>query len=401
MPCVRYARCAGLGRLVASFLSQRTKKINCMAKRGKAGKARSSLKHRKKPLKPHLKSKVKNKPKKPFKLPKPPLKSVKSEKPSKAVSKPAPASAPAKAMPALDRVQDTVNRIKCMQVQGANDVAEAGVRALKHVIESSPATNRKDFIDDLREAGERLKSSRPTEPALRNAINRITNSVDRYELRKMDNVHRYASRQADLMLKELADVVNTISDIGSEEINDGDIVMTHCHSEHVVAILKRAKEKRRQFRVIVTETRPMMQGMATARELSEAGIDTTYIIDSAIASFMKQATKVLLGCDAILADGSIVNKIGTYTIALVAKQFQTPVFVAAETLKFDPITVMGAAEPIEQRSPDEITNPQDMKGVHILNPAFDVTPAELVSALITEKGVMRPELIRESAVGMV
>lgn len=304
-------------------------------------------------------------------------------------------------MPALDRVQDTVNRIKCMQVQGANDVAEAGVRALKHVIESSPATNRKDFIDDLREAGERLKSSRPTEPALRNAINRITNSVERYELRKMDNVHRYASRQADLMLKELADVVNTISDIGSEEINDGDIVMTHCHSEHVVAILKRAKEKRRQFRVIVTETRPMMQGMATARELSEAGIDTTYIIDSAIASFMKQATKVLLGCDAILADGSIVNKIGTYTIALVAKQFQTPVFVAAETLKFDPITVMGAAEPIEQRSPDEITNPQDMKGVHILNPAFDVTPAELVSALITEKGIMRPELIRESAVGMI
>ena len=110
---------------------------------------------------------------------------------------------------------------------------------------------------------------------------------------------------------------------------------------------------------------------------------------------MKQATKMIVGADAILADGSVVNKIGTYAMALLAKQFQTPVFVAVETLKFDPVTVMGAAEPIEQRMPDEIVDPQEIKKARILNPAYDVTPAELIDALITEKGIMRPGLIRE------
>jgi len=161
--------------------------------------------------------------------------------------------------------------------------------------------------------------------------------------------------------------------------------------------LKKAKEKRKKFRVIVTETRPLNQGLATAKELAAAHIETTYIVDSAVSSVMKQVTKVLIGCDAILADGSIVNKIGTYTIALVAEKFQTPVFVAAETLKYDRITVMGTAEPIEERGPEEVTDTKDLKGVKISNPAFDVTPASLISALITEKGIMRPELIREIA----
>jgi ribose 1,5-bisphosphate isomerase len=293
-------------------------------------------------------------------------------------------------------VNDIVQRIKAVEIQGANDIAEAGVRALKYVAEKSPATNRKAFMEELVQAGEKLKESRPTEPAMRNAVDSIINSTERYELKSIDNVRRYAVRQAERFLKELAEVVEIISGVGAEEIRNGDVIVTHCHSEHVVAILKKAKEKRKQFRVIVTETRPLKQGLMTAKELSEAGIDTTYIIDSAAATVMKQATKMIVGADAILADGSVVNKIGTYAMALLAKQFQTPVFVATETLKFDPVTIMGAAEPIEQRLPDEIVDPQEIKKARILNPAYDVTPAELIDALITEKGIMRPGLIREN-----
>jgi|GEM_PF-29329 len=292
-------------------------------------------------------------------------------------------------------VDDVVLRIKNVEIQGANDIAEAGVRALKVVVEKSPATNRKSFIEDLEEAAEKLRQARPTEPALRNAINTITKSVGNYELRSMENVRKHAMRQADRFLKELSEVVDTISRIGAEEIRDGDVIITHCHSEHVVGILQKAKEKRKRFRVIVTETQPLKQGLMTAKELSGYGIDVTYIIDSAAATVMKQATKMIVGADAILADGSVVNKIGTYALALLAKQFQTPVFVAAETIKFDPVTIMGAAEPIEQRGPEEIIDPQEIKRVHILNPAYDVTPAELIDALITEKGIMRPGLIRE------
>jgi ribose 1,5-bisphosphate isomerase len=319
------------------------------------------------------------------------LKTVKLGPPSKP---PLPAvKAPAK----FGNLDETVRKIREVEIQGANDIAEAGVKALKHVIEKSPATTRRVFLEELNQAAEKLKESRPTEPALRNAVNSITSSVENYELKSMDNVRKYAMRQADRFLRELSVVVDTIAGIGAEEIRDGDVIVTHCHSEHVVAILKKAKEKRKHFRVIVTETRPLKQGLMTAKELSEAGIDTTYIIDSAAATVMKQATKMLVGADAILADGSIVNKIGTYALALLAKQFQTPVFVAAETLKFDPITIMGAAEPIEQRSAEEVADPQDMKRVHILNPAYDVTPAELIDAMITEKGITRPGLIRENS----
>ena len=296
-------------------------------------------------------------------------------------------------------IDQTIERIRDFKIQGANDIAQASVRALREVAFRSQATNRNDFLSEIGKAGEMLKESRPTEPALRNSINNIVKSTERYELKSIDNVKKYAIRTADNLLRQLTSVVETISEIGSEEIRDDDIIITHCHSEQVIQILLAAKEKKKKFSVIVTETRPLNQGLITAKELSEANIDVTYIIDSAAATVMKKATKMIIGADAILADGSIVNKIGTYSMALLAKQFQTPVYVAAETLKFDPITLMGAAEPIEERDPDEVA--EKMKGVIIINPAFDVTPADLVSALLTEKGVMKPELIRENVENII
>jgi len=379
-------------------------------KPAKPTKPAKSNKPAKKKLKPSVKPKPTAKPSAPKSKPsakpaaKPAAKSVSkpsSAKPStkpagEGVGKAAEGKGEVTEASIEQHVDDIIQKIKGLEIQGANDIAEAGVKALKYVAEKSPATSRKAFLEDLTGAAEKIMQARPTEPALRNAISNITNSAEQYELKTIENIRRYAIRRCETFLKELIEVVETISKIGAEEIRDGDIILTHCHSEHVVAILKKAKEKRRQFKVIVTETRPLKQGIMTAKELASSGIDVTYIIDSAAATVMKQATKMLVGADAILADGSIVNKIGTYAMALLAKQFQTPVFVAAETLKFDPTTIMGAAEPIEERKPDEIIEPQEIKGAKIQNPVYDVTPADLIAALITEKGVMRPELIREN-----
>jgi len=334
------------------------------------------------------------KPKKASKALKNPKRTSKPSKTTKKVPKPSKQSKPAKKP--HDSVSSTVEKIRNLEVQGANDIAEAGVSALKKVAEGSDASSRKAFLEEINRAAEQLKSARPTEPALRNAIDSIISSAEHYELKSIDNVRKYAVRKADTFLKDLKQVVETIADIGSEEIRNDDVIVTHCHSEHVVEILKKAKEKRRKFKVIVTETRPMNQGLITARELAEAKIEVEYIVDSAVATVMKRATKMIVGCDAILADGSIVNKIGTYMMALLAKQFQTPVFIAAETIKFDPLTVMGAAEPIEERDPREIIDPRELRKVKIRNPAFDVTPADLIDAMITEKGVMKPELVREN-----
>ena len=168
----------------------------------------------------------------------------------------------------------------------------------------------------------------------------------------------------------------------------------HCHSHDVVAILLEAKKQGKRFDVIVTETEPRRQGELTARDLLKAGIKVTYCVDSAIGYVMKSADRVLVGCDAILADGSIVNKIGTFPIAIVAQRFGVPFYVAGETLKFDTQTIAGIPEKIEQRDPKEVIDPKKIRGAKIINPAFDVTPADYVHSLITEKGIMKPEMLR-------
>lgn len=372
-----------------------------------------------KPSKPKkIVSKVPKKPKKPSKPSKPKKSVVKkppkpkpkpkklAPKPKKPAPKTKPAPKPEKPEPVPpektpeSRVEKIVGKIKNLEIQGSNDIAEAGVRCLEIMAKESSATKKNDFISELRKTAEIVKGARPTEPCLQNSVKIILDKLEKYELRKMENVRKYALSACRTQLDLLKTVVERIAEIGVGQIQDDDVVLTHCHSEHVVAILKEARDKRKKFSVIVTETRPLRQGLITAKELLEANIDVIFVVDSSVASLMKKVTKVLIGCDAILADGSIVSKIGTYTIALIADKFQTPVFVAGETLKFDPRTVQGMPEPIEQRKPEEIIDPAELRGAKILNPAFDITPAELITALITEKGIMRPELIRGAADGL-
>ncbi|MFH1294910.1 MAG: ribose 1,5-bisphosphate isomerase, partial [Candidatus Aenigmatarchaeota archaeon] len=171
---------------------------------------------------------------------------------------------------------------------------------------------------------------------------------------------------------------------GSHEIEDGDVIMTHCHSHDVMAIFAEAKRMKKEFTVIVTETRPLYQGTKTASELLKMGIKTKYGEDSIMAYSMKETTKVLVGCDAILHDGSIVNKIGTFPMALVAKEFGRPFFVAGETLK------MTEHVEIEFRPRVEVIDPKELPGAEIINPAFDITPGNLVTAIITERGKLLP-----------
>jgi ribose 1,5-bisphosphate isomerase len=292
------------------------------------------------------------------------------------------------------KVDAVVADIAALKVQGAKDIALAGIKCLKIVATESNATKTEDFVDELRKAAEKASFARPTEPALRNSTNIILQKVDRYELRRIQNIKKYAGMICDRMMKEIEAMVARIATIGAGSISEGDVVLTHCHSGHVIAVLKEARAQKKNFRVIVTETEPMRQGLKTAKELLEAKIPVTYCVDSAIGYVMKRATKVLVGCDAILADGSIVNKIGTLPLAIVAHRFNIPFFVAGESLKFDTKTIAGVPEPIEQRPADEIAGSKELKGADIINPAFDIVPADLISALITEMGVMKPELLR-------
>ena len=275
-------------------------------------------------------------------------------------------------------IQKILKDIKSLRIQGAREVAKAGIRAVEIQSRTSRAKTGKQFLSELQSLLKELSEARPTEPALRNSVSGVILRISDHS--DLDRMRKFAPGICRQYLKELQNALDKMAQIGSGQVQEGDRVITHCHSRVVVDILKHAKNQGKTFEVIVTETRPLYQGVKTAKELSKAGIKVTFCVDSAIGHAMKKADRVLVGCDAILADGSVVNKIGTFPLAVVAHRFGVPCLVAGGTYKFDPQTVSGWTEPIEEREPKEVINPKKLPGVRIINPAFDITPAEYIQA---------------------
>jgi ribose 1,5-bisphosphate isomerase len=292
----------------------------------------------------------------------------------------------------LPKVSRMVRDIKSLKIQGAREVAKAGLECLILTAKSSNARNRSEFLKELQGISGVLAKARETEPMLRNVLRNVLLRMNEYE--GFDKTGTAAVNVCREQVREMDLALLRIAEIGAGQVENGDRVLTHCHSHDVVGIFLEARKQGKRFEVIVTESRPKLQGILTAKELLKAGIRVTYCVDSAMGWVMKKTDRVLVGCDAILADGSVVNKIGTFPIALVAEKFGVPFLVAGETLKFDPQTIMGIPEPIETRDSKEIIEPGKLRGARIVNPAFDVTPADYIQALITEKGIMKPELLR-------
>jgi ribose 1,5-bisphosphate isomerase len=182
--------------------------------------------------------------------------------------------------------------------------------------------------------------------------------------------------------------------VGVKRITDGSRVLTHCHSSAVSEILRTAKANEIDFELFLTETRPRYQGRITAREMTEAGVKATMLVDSAVRTFLNQVDLVLVGSDAITSEGNVINKIGTSLIALAAQEARTPFYIATELLKFDPQTIHGDFEVIEERPTVEVW-PDPPEGLMIRNPAFDVTRREYIHGIICEEGLISPPSIME------
>ncbi|MEM3018917.1 MAG: ribose 1,5-bisphosphate isomerase, partial [Candidatus Bathyarchaeia archaeon] len=202
-------------------------------------------------------------------------------------------------------------------------------------------------------------------------------------------------KACDEFIKNAKEAIGKISEIGARRISDGDVIMTHCHSTAVVAILKAAKAMGKRISVYATETRPLYQGRLTAEQLLQNGIPVTLIVDSASRYFMKRVDKVLVGADAVAANGAVVNKIGTSMVALAPHEARSLFFLAAETYKFSPETIIGELIKIEERPKEEILPPEivikGLKGIEVRNPAFDVTPPDYIDLIITERGIIPPQ----------
>jgi ribose 1,5-bisphosphate isomerase len=209
-----------------------------------------------------------------------------------------------------------------------------------------------------------------------------------------DEARTLVKNQAEKFIESSNEAVKRIAEICAARIKDGMTVMTHCNSKAALAGIILAKEQGKNISVIATEVRPWNQGRLTIQTLNDHQIPTTYIVDSAVRTFMKEADLVIVGADAVTVKGAVVNKIGTSQIALAAYEARKNVLVAAETYKFAPKTILGHHIEIEERPASEVL-PDDVSEklpfVTVRNPVFDVTPARYIDVIVTEAGAVPPE----------
>ena len=288
----------------------------------------------------------------------------------------------------------TADRIRRLEVQGARNVAITAITAIEARAKRSMARGKEAFLEELSNAKEVLFASRETEPLMRNAIRHVIHAVEESPEENVTELVDVVSRVSSQFLESLERSKEKIAAIGSKRISNHLKVLTHCHSSTVTHMLRRAKLEGKSFEVICTESRPVFQGRITAKEMLDAGIETTLIVDSAVRYFMNEVDLVVVGADAITSEGNVINKIGTSMVALVAKEARTPFYVVSELLKFDPETIRGDYERIEERISSEVWADPPL-GLTIRNPAFDVTRREFIHGIICEEGIISPHSISE------
>ncbi|MDH3382263.1 MAG: translation initiation factor eIF-2B [Flavobacteriaceae bacterium] len=285
--------------------------------------------------------------------------------------------------------QTIVEDIRNLKIQGAQSVAKAGVQALQVFAKKIKDNKKIDQIHHLNRAKQILFKTRPTEPAMRNALNYILADIESTE-----DVFTEINKRVEEVNKHFDRVKNKIIQIGVKKIKNNMIVFTHCHSSTVTDILVHAKEKGKKFTVHNTETRPRYQGRLTAQELNRAGIPVVHYIDSAARLALKKADIMLIGADAITVEGKVINKIGSELFAEVAEKWDTPLYVCSDSWKFDPKSVFGYEETIEKRDPKEIW-PTAPIGVKIDNNIFEKINPDLTTGVISELGIYKPTIFVE------
>ena len=294
----------------------------------------------------------------------------------------------------LESVQKTAEQIKRLEVQGARNVAIAAIKAIQTLSEETKAKNKQQLLKELSAAKEMLFASRETEPLMRNALRFLLARTEESKEERIKALTKIVSTASQQFLDMLEDTKEKIAEIGAKRIRDNAVILTHCHSSTVTYLLKKARQEGKSFEVICTETRPVFQGRITAREMLDLGVKTTLIVDSAARHFMNRVDLVIVGCDAITSEGNVINKIGTSMIALAAQEARTPFYAVSELLKFDPATMYGDYERIEERGSNEIWNKPPKKLI-VRNPAFDVTRRDFIHGIICEEGIISPHSIIE------
>ena len=292
--------------------------------------------------------------------------------------------------------------IRNLVVRGAPAIGVSGAFGLALAVLESGATEKAQIINDLERAKKILFETRPTAVNLAWGLEKIMSVAN--NANNVDELRIAVVETAKQMAEDDIQINMSMGKNGSKLFEDNDTIMTHCNAGALatvgygtaLGVIRATKESGKNIKVIATETRPVQQGSRlTAFELKHDGIDVSLIPDTAVGYTMANdlVNKIVVGADRILRTGHVYNKIGTYQVATMAKQHDIPFYVAAPLSTFD-MTSNPEDVIIEQRNASEVTGIGDKKtapdGINVINPAFDMTPPELISGIITEKGVAKP-----------
>jgi methylthioribose-1-phosphate isomerase len=312
-------------------------------------------------------------------------------------------------------VQAVWEAIKTLRVRGAPAIGIAAAYGVCLGVQNAAGGDEAPFFNRLHETADYLATSRPTAVNLFWALKRMTRAADGLRGRPTAQIAAALLAEARAIHEEDRQMCRAIGRHGAELLRDGQGVLTHCNAGGLatadygtaLAVFFAAAESGKTLHVYADETRPLLQGARlTAWELQQRGIDVTLICDNMAAQVMREGRvqAVVTGADRIAANGETANKIGTYGVALLAAAHRLPFYIAAPSSTFDLSLTSGAEIPIEQRDPREVTHGFGRQtapaGVAVYNPAFDVTPAELIAAIICERGVIQP-VNRETIAAML
>jgi len=305
--------------------------------------------------------------------------------------------------------QTVANAIRTLKVRGAPAIGVTAAMGVALGAQAVHATDYPTFAQAVLKICDDLASTRPTAVNLFWALERMKRKLESVGAQPVSTIKQVLTSESQAILEEDIALCKTMGRHGAELIQDGQTVLTHCNAGSLatagygtaLGVIRAAYEQGKKINVIADETRPILQGSRlTAWELMQDRIPVTLITDNMAGSLMRQRKIHLcvVGADRIARNGDVANKIGTYSVAVLAKAHNIPFYVAAPYSTIDLKTKSGDDIPIEQRNPSEVTTIHGShavapKDVVVYNPAFDVTPAELITAIITERGVFNPSEI--------
>jgi len=304
----------------------------------------------------------------------------------------------------LDNIEDVWEAIFQLKVRGAPAIGIAAAYGLCTAMKAADTKSVEEFMTKFKETSEYLATSRPTAVNLFWALERMKRIVDCNKDKSVEELKEILIKEAHAIRDEDENMCRAIGENALTLFHDGMTLLTHCNAGGLatallgtaLAPIYLAKERGWDIKVFADETRPLLQGARlTTWELLQAEVDVTLICDSMAAVVMSKGIidAVIVGCDRVAANGDTANKIGTYGLAVLAKAHNIPFYIAGPTSTIDLNTSCGNEIPIEERKAEEITCGMGTRtapeGVKIFNPAFDVTPNNLITAIITEKGIVK------------